>query len=235
MPTFVTHSADTRRTATSFASYLCFARHMTPGPTLIMKAPGCKELIKFPTIASGNTFGATFWTDGKREAPMLPDALWLRKSPSEGVVFWSDECEEVGQIGLSADHEIKPEWRHLDFAEEPTERDYIDVISNGFADTEKKLRYVRTRLWWAGNDRIRRKEIDRLSDEHLKNLHALVVILAEDKDDQRLMKAEALRELSRFNDALRLLERNFPKNYRHAVQRIHGLAAVFDPKVATLF
>jgi len=77
-----------------------------------MKAPGCQKPVKFSTIASGNTFGAVYWTDGKREAPMLPDDPWLRKSPTEGVLFWSDECEEIGSIGRwgTDEEDSDPDW-----------------------------------------------------------------------------------------------------------------------------
>ena len=44
---------------------------MLPGPTIIKKCLVCSKSIEHHTIGSGNTFGATFWTDGKREAPML--------------------------------------------------------------------------------------------------------------------------------------------------------------------
>ena len=50
---------------------------MLPGPTTIKRCPGCKGLLAEGTLASGNTLGATFWTDGKREAPMLPEMPWL--------------------------------------------------------------------------------------------------------------------------------------------------------------
>jgi len=50
---------------------------MLPGPTIVRKCSTCGKLIAQPTLLSGNTFGARFWTDGKREAPMLPEQPWL--------------------------------------------------------------------------------------------------------------------------------------------------------------
>lgn len=76
---------------------------MRPGPTLIVKAPGCQSPVKVSTLASGNTFGAVFWTDGKCEAPMLPDHSRLRKHPTEGILFWADECEEISTIPFDGD------------------------------------------------------------------------------------------------------------------------------------
>ena len=149
---------------------------MLPGPTLIMKAPGCQKPVKFSTIVSGNTFRMTLWTDGKQHAPMLPDSPWLRKSPSEGVLFWSDECEEIGSINhLHGDHKSsQPEWQDLEFAEEPDEADYFRAIELGMGDTPKKLRYLRVRLWWAGNDAVREKRSSKVSDKRQKTIEEFV-------------------------------------------------------------
>jgi hypothetical protein len=68
---------------------------MTPGPTRILKTPLLGAIVKVSTICSGNTFGAQYWTDGKREAPMLPDEPWLRLQPETDELFWMDECEQV--------------------------------------------------------------------------------------------------------------------------------------------
>jgi hypothetical protein len=56
------------------------------GTTIIKKCLECSGLIKEYTIMSGNTFGAIFWTDGKRDAPMLPDLPWLVKCPHFGLM-----------------------------------------------------------------------------------------------------------------------------------------------------
>ena len=201
-----------------------------------MKAPGCQKPVKFSTIASGNTFGATFWTDGKREAPMLPDNPWLRKSPSEGILFWSDECEEIGSIGgwHAEDEDPHPEWDDLEFAVEPTEADYFEAIENGVGDTTEKLRYLQVRLWWAGNDVIRKNPDKSLPEKHLKNLEALEVLLDEDDPDERLMRAEVCRELGKFDEARQLLDFVYPDDYQVAVGIISGLCEEDNSKVARL-
>jgi hypothetical protein len=197
---------------------------MLPGPILIIKAPGCTKLLKQSTLASGNTFGATFWTDGKMEAPMLPDKPWLMKSPSEGVLFWTDECEVLGEISFFSEEPENLEWEDLEFAEEPDEADYLAVISKGFADTPEKMRYTRIRFWWQGNDRIRCQEWTELPYLHIENLTELLPLLADDDASQRVMKAEVLRELSLFDESLKLLSGNFPSDFQQAVGRIRELA-----------
>jgi hypothetical protein len=48
------------------------------------------------------------------------------------------------------------------------------------------------------------------------------------------MKAEVLRELSRFDEALDLLKHNFPEDYSQVVAWIRQLAEQGMPTVATL-
>ncbi len=198
-----------------------------------MKAPGCRKPVKFSTIASGNTFGAIFWTDGKREAPMLPDEPWLRKAPTEEVLFWSDECEEIDQIN-SWDGEKGQEWEELEFAEEPDEDDYIHAIESGLGDSHQKLIYLRMRLWWKGNDRIRREEAESLPEEHLENLSALEDLLSMDDANERMMRAEVCRELGKFGEAKRLLEKEFPEGYQEALKTIFRLCEARETRVARL-
>ncbi len=62
---------------------------------MILKIPQSGDLVKISTILSGNTFGARWWSDGKMEAPMMPDEPWLRRHPGTGEMFWSDACAEV--------------------------------------------------------------------------------------------------------------------------------------------
>ena len=70
---------------------------MLPGPILIKQCPQCQKLFSESTLASGNTIGATFWTDGKCEAPMLPETPWLVKCAHCGHLIWIDEARQVGE------------------------------------------------------------------------------------------------------------------------------------------
>jgi hypothetical protein len=206
--------------------------------TLIMRAPGCKRPVKFTTVGSVAisvaSVLATYWTDGKCESRMLPDEPWLRKSLSEGVLFWSDECEKIGQHFDRPGELEREEWRDLDYAVEPSEEDYFEALDADVANSGERMRYLRMRLWWLGNDPIRKDKEKRLSEPHLANLRQLADLLSDDDPNQRLMKAEVLRELSRFDDALHVLKRIFPEDYSQAVARIRQLAEQGMATVATL-
>ncbi len=80
---------------------------MTPGPTIFRKYSACSKAIEQDTIGSGNTFGATFWIDGKREALMLPDQHWLVMCPHChepcGLMNWLNSAKlTLGNKGMSS-------------------------------------------------------------------------------------------------------------------------------------
>jgi len=65
-------------------------------PALIVReCPHCKAHVVQEDTLSGNTINAKFYTDGKREAKMLPDYPWLAKCPACQGLFWVDEAVEV--------------------------------------------------------------------------------------------------------------------------------------------
>jgi len=67
---------------------------MTEGPTMVYKCPKCKEEVRRRSLLSGNTFGATYFSDGKRTAPMLPEFPAIVKCGKCGGFFWLENGEE---------------------------------------------------------------------------------------------------------------------------------------------
>ncbi len=197
---------------------------MKPGPTIIRKCSACGKHILEYTVGSGNTFGARFWTDGKRDAPMLPDQPWLVKCPHCSTLVWIDEQKQVVEIdpwwpvGGDADR-----FKDARSATEPTFTEYNAFLSAG-VKTRKKERYVRLRTWWAGNDDRRKGgQIKPMTDAETANLRALLPLLKGKNRNDRLMKAEAFRELGMFEDAEALLSSRFEEGLMKAVEIIRSL------------
>jgi hypothetical protein len=199
---------------------------MTPGPTIIKKCSVCSKPIKQHTIGSGNTFGATFWTDGKREAPMLPDQPWLIMCPHCQAALWIDEQEEIGEI--EAWGFVSDDFKDARVYEIPLIEDYFALLAHGVDDPEKES-YVRLRAWWAGNDKRRTdtQEIP-MSSREVKNLAAFAQTLNELDANDLVMKAEAMRELGRFDDACLLLAKSVDKDMEQAVVIIRNLSENHD-------
>lgn len=202
---------------------------MTPGLTIIRKCSACFKLIKQHTIGSGNTFGATFWTDGKREAPMLPDQPWLVMCPHCHVPLWIDELEELGKTEPWGDEQSK--FKDAREYEKPSLDDYFALFANGVVDPEKE-QYARLRAWWVGNDE-RRTNAGKIpmSPREVANVTAFAHTLNESDANDLVMKAEAMRELGRFDDALSLLSKSVDENIAQAVEIIKGLSEKRDPYV----
>ena len=162
---------------------------------------------------------------------MLPDTPWLQKSSSEGVFFWQDECEEVGQLSEWGET-AQPEWADLEYADEPLEEDYQRALAAGMAATPEKRIYLRPRLWWVANDRLRSGSVERTPafwTEHvISNLRAMAELLESEDAGARLMRAEVFRELGQFDRAAALLTSSFPKEFSPAVQAIRKLVEQRD-------
>lgn len=204
---------------------------MLPGETYILKAPLGGKPVLLPSQASGNSHGATAWTDGKFEAPMLLDDLWLMKSPADSIIFWKEEAEVVGQFHPFSDE--ANQYRDYRQVREPSERDYLSFIEEGGANTRDREKYVRQRLWWLGNDRIREFGGE-LIEAHKINLRRYIELLDDTDDDDRIDMAEAYRELSEFDQALELLDWHFTPELREVAELIAALAKRHDCKVAEI-
>ena len=171
---------------------------LTPGPDEYRACPLCRQVYRETTIASGNTFGARSWTDGWRDAPMLPDRPPVVRCGGCGEPFWRNEARVVPapETGRSKDTlAARPE-------------DLRRLLVSAGRDTAKE-KTLRTRLWWLANASRREGAAPAASVEWTstdrENLVRLTEILDERQPGERLRKAEAFRELGRFDEAGKLV------------------------------
>ena len=61
------------------------------------KCPGCARRIKLYRMFSTDTTMAKFWTDGRMEAPLIPDQPEFVKCPFCGVLFWVEKAEILAE------------------------------------------------------------------------------------------------------------------------------------------
>ena len=163
---------------------------------------------------------------------MLPDQPWLVMCPHCHAPLWIDELEELGQIEPWGDEKCDFNDAH-DFIV-PTLDDYFTLSANGVSDREK-ARYARLRAWWAGNDERRRSQVEiPMSAGETENVAAFIIMLDESDANDLVVKAEAMRELGRFEESLSLLEKSDDKNFAKAVEIIKRLSEKRDPYVRQL-
>jgi hypothetical protein len=204
---------------------------MELGPTIIKTCSECSGWIEEDTIVSGNTFGAIFFTDGKMDAPMLPDKPLLVKCPHCQAFIWIDEQEKAGEVKPFSDSGVYKDAKSYNA---PELHDYFSKLKISNL-SRKKEQYLRLRAWWAGNDKRRYANLKHsLSDEERENLQSLYEMLNTSDDNDRIMKAEIKRELGQFEDAEAILRAPFGNEFSQAVSIIRELIQQRDPFVAEM-
>lgn len=200
---------------------------MLPGPTTIRQCAACTKPFEQETLLSGNTFGATFWTDGKMEAPMLPESHTLIKCPHCQALLWINEQEILGEVDWG-DQKTYPQARDYLI---PTIEDYLGLLESGNFKPEQE-RYLRFYAWWAGNQPRRKSaKLLPLTKPEAENLRRLAALADEADEEGRLMKAEILRELGQFTEALALLRHPFCSSHAQVVAVIRTYSEQGDPFV----
>jgi hypothetical protein len=193
------------------------ASAMTPGLTQIIQCPGSTEIRQVPSINSGNTFGATFWTDGYMVAPMLPRFPAITRCTAKGPFFWVSSAKVVGSIApwLEVAASEPQAWKDAPAVRDLTGEEFLQAIAQGLGDSPEKLGYLRRRAWWAANQAHRQDsdgQAPTATSDFVQgsaaraNLEALAAGLDETNAEELLTKIEALRELARFEEADKLLQ-----------------------------
>ena len=121
---------------------------------------------------------------------------------------------------------------------EPSADDYFLAIEAGLAKDEGQEKSLRLMAWWRANDSAREwrhaAEVTPASpDGFRRNLLRLVDLLTDDNDNDRLMRAEALRELGEFAAAKQAL-REVSTELGWVADQIRRYCAAKDTRVHKL-
>ena len=246
---------------------------MMPGPNIIIQCPNSDQMVKKPTLNSGNTIGGRVWSDGYTFYPMLPRFPEITRC-DDGPFFWVDEAKEVGKIDFGDDNSNVPdEWKQAKRIRFLTVEEYLEAIEKGMGRTQEEKLHLRHLAWWAANDPLRkesdntaqkspflpgtkaRKNLEQLVTESwlnqipiqssfFKNLYfylsklfsrSSLKRLTVTDPNKRLMKAEALRQLGRFEEALTTLQAPFPEDLTKVADWMRRLVKERDSLVRELF
>lgn len=206
---------------------------MTIGPSNIRECPSCAKPVEQPTLGSGNTFGARQWSDGFLDAPMLPELPRLAKCPHCAALFWVEEAKQLGECWPGQIESSR--WPEAKAIEGPNVKEFLSELPSVEGDAEKAA-FVRMRAWWRGNDRFRKGDAvaPPFSGAERANLEALARMLDDADPQQVIMKAEIARELGRFDECLKLLDREFEEGLQFVVRTIRDRNLDLDPQVTEL-
>jgi tetratricopeptide (TPR) repeat protein len=175
---------------------------MLPGPDFIYKCPTCGQRIYRGSLSSGNTFNADFFSDGKMNAPMLPEFPKLTICPKCNTIFWIDKAEKIaerGNLSKRNNEEFKACFLNIE--------EYLSALNNKeICSRPYEEYYIRLKLWYAFNDRVRYEKSlfqnDLEESQWRENCLHLIKMLA---GNQKLI-AELKRNLGEFEESLAILD-----------------------------
>lgn len=219
---------------------------MRPGPTQIKKCSSCAGLISVSTIASGNTFGAKFWTDGVMNAPMLPITPQVIKCPHCKSIEVLEQLEFIGETPQPREfgfHLNNPEalTQKVDQfqSSERYKKASFEELINFLASIKLQPdveRTARIQVWRAGNDARRGSDTPYpLVEVEIKNLELLLPLLDKPHDYSALVKVEVLRNLGLLDEAQKFFKESiFDRREKNSAQFILELIESGDTQVCEI-
>ena len=181
---------------------------MIPGSNYVYKCPNCGNLLTKESLMSGNTFGTKIFSDGKRIAPMLPEYPNLTKCKKCNTIFWLSKLNEIGTYEFG--DQDNSNWQEADYAEFLEIDDYLKALEIGVSENKKEELFIRQRIWWTYNDRIRNgKNIFNNEEDEIdwkENLKNLINLLDKSDINQKIMIAEINRNQGEFENCIYIIE-----------------------------
>jgi len=210
---------------------------MLPGPTYVRECPHCHGHFTQNSMASGNTFGAKFWPDGKMDAPMMPSYPAYVGCPHCPASFWLEDTKEVGSISWGEEIEISDlgsksvqQKNHVRY-KSPSEEIYIQGLREANLSTEKEI-YLRSKLMQLYNDVNRDQKIQKpASEAQIANWNRLLEILGSIETEEKLLKVEIHREMGNFDEAKKAFTGEFDEEFMDTMDRLDKLIEARDARV----
>ena len=196
---------------------------MLPAHSALLRCPHCGALKEVLQLMSGNTFGATLWSDAKQIAPMLPRVSYIQRCPTCGKYFF--RTKDV-MAGTSNNYEGGT-------GDLPLE--YLKQALTQLQPTGNDEHILRINILWAFNDRYGDMEQSDIPIEewayHVDNVHHLVQM-----DIDAILRAELFREIGDFDKAIQILQSHeVADNLKDLQRQLLQKAQQHNRKVFTLY
>jgi hypothetical protein len=195
----------------------------------IKQCPKCGCEFTAWEVASCNTFGAKFYTDGCVKGPMFDRGSPLLICPGCSKYFWREDVPTLESM-----RDSKYFIKYVADSDKRSHRQapwvqghhYEDMVRQSFWRTPDEEKYIRIRAWWSSNSAYRDGSSQEflLSTEQEDNLRRLLQLLDPNDPHDLIMTAEILRELGEFDECLTQLAEPFGERYQRTIDAIKKLA-----------
>ena len=206
------------------------ARSWTDGK---MEAPG---LPVRPAITKCSGCNQYFWLSDAKDVSENFFYRWERKEEKKFFDKWCGK--EVSQAdNPENDPDYRQEWKDAERVRKLSEAEYLDAIILSVFSSKKQELALRITACRVCNDRFRLPRASPVYKpcstplqypEEKANIERLTELLDINNPDERLLKAEVIRELGLFDDAVELLKFDFPDGYKRMVEFIRFIALHHD-------
>lgn len=178
---------------------------MQLGPNLVYKCPKCDTFIENGSLVAGNTFGEQVYSDGKRITPNFPEYPNLTICTKCNHIFKLSKLEPIGSYWGNDSGE---EWKNVNTAKFLNLDEYFKALE--FEENKSDECFIRFRIWWEYNDRVRNGNKLYESDEDKvkweNNINVLMNLLDINNIDDKLFIAELHRSIGNFDECLIIIE-----------------------------
>ena len=139
---------------------------------------------------------------------MLPEFPSISKCPKCKTIFWLDKAREIGERDPWDSNEDL-QWKDVKRANFLTIQEYHTSIENKIFKSKDEELFLRFRLWWSFNDRVRKGK-PLFKNEHeesiwLGNVHGLMKLFDAENIEHQIMTAELYRNMGEFKKCKELL------------------------------
>lgn len=191
---------------------------MIPGKSLILKCPHCGGEKEVVSLVSGNTCGATLWSDQRFFAPMLPKVSAVQRCPHCGHYFFSykQECNKHSNGFTLKTGYVN--YSHMKKAMDELLKNDLEKVD------EFNLRLLMAQSY---NDWFYRFDKDNgiPEEDEVKffndNIMKLISGFPQRMKDGEFLKSDLLREAGEFEDALHTLPQktDFNQDYHILIDK----------------
>ena len=213
------------------------------GNYIVYECPCCGAKAHEAELGSYNTFGATFWSDFFRIAPMAPsqDVVSRCWKCKKAFCKWSAKSTTVSREFITSNRMDNP---YITWTGDYSAVKEVLVAEMRKADLDNELD-LRMRLLWAANHKDRRPLVEQRSD---KSITEKEVPAAERRENLKrlssmtnmppMLKVEILREMGNFKEAKTVLtafKKAHPEEYKESEKQFKKMEAQIEAKNAKVF
>lgn len=176
---------------------------MIPGPANILSCPFCGGTKEVMSLVSGNTCGATVWSDTRRDYPMLPEVSPIQECPHCHKFYFIEQAKHEYSKDPNSEMNSFMQLGKLTYPQLVRAKKQMETLS-----LVKMQRWILNhQIFMAFNDSFRREPEKVAFPPREEDIQIYKDTIAEllngidQSEDYELFHAELLRESGRFEEA----------------------------------